>query len=113
MHIEYTLAAGSLETLLVLYNPSSDLTIERSSSHVIDGATDKIEYVDTDSDGFLKFKLTKNYDTTQVFNLRFGLQYYMADQGGDDYPDSDNCPSGAYIFKPAENNQNSLQYSQF
>lgn len=33
----------------------------------------------------------------------FQIRYYQADEGGDDYPNTDNVPSGAYIFKPAKN----------
>ena len=38
------------------------------------------------------------------------LRYYEADTGNDSYPDTDNVPSGAYIFKPAKDKQHSLPY---
>ena len=48
-------------------------------------------------------------DGTQRY-MAFQLRYYQADIGGDDYPDTDNVPSGAYIFKPAKDKQYSLPY---
>jgi len=42
--------------------------------------------------------------------MAFQLRYYQADDGNDNYTDTDNVPSGAYIFKPAKNMQYSLPY---
>ena len=38
------------------------------------------------------------------------LRYYQSDEGGDNYPDTDNVPSGAYIFKPAKDIQYSMPF---
>jgi hypothetical protein len=38
------------------------------------------------------------------------MRYYESNAGHDGYPGSDNVPSGAYIFKPAKDKQNSLPY---
>jgi len=42
--------------------------------------------------------------------LFFDIRYYNADQGGDDYQDTDNCASGAYIFKPNKGDQEAHRY---
>jgi hypothetical protein len=34
----------------------------------------------------------------------------MSDEGGDNYTDTDNVPSGAYIFKPSKDNPSSVPY---
>ena len=38
------------------------------------------------------------------------MRYYLSDIGGGTLP-GDNCPSGAYIFKPAQNQMTSLRYA--
>jgi hypothetical protein len=48
-------------------------------------------------------------DGTQRY-MAFQLRYYQSDIGGDNYPETDNVPSGAYIFKPAKDKQYSLPY---
>lgn len=42
----------------------------------------------------------------------FDLRYYKSNTGGDGYDGTDNCPSGAYIFKPAKDSMDSLRYAQ-
>ena len=40
------------------------------------------------------------------------MRWYEPSVGDEAYPDSDNVASGAYIFKPAEDNQQSAPYSK-
>jgi hypothetical protein len=40
--------------------------------------------------------------TQKTYTIGFDLRAYLSDQGGDDFGSGDNCPSGAYIFKPSE-----------
>lgn len=59
-------------------------------------------YIGLSDDYGVTFDLQKY---NKHYTLAFDIRYYNADQGGDNYPDSDNCASGAYIFKPAKNDQ--------
>ena len=52
-----------------------------------------------DVSGF-KFTYTDAEKKATDFTINVGM--YHADQGEDDYPDSDNCAEGAYLFKPSE-----------
>lgn len=47
-----------------------------------------------------------------TYKFAFDLRYYEADLGGDKFDGSDNCPSGAYIFKPAKDKQSSIRYAK-
>ena len=67
----------------------------------------KFEYQTETSRGSL-FKVFDD-DGTQRY-MAFQLRYYKSDDGNDNYNDTDNVPSGAYIFKPAKNMQYSLPY---
>lgn len=55
--------------------------------------------------------LFKVYDGAIERYMAFQLRYYQADEGGDNYPNTDNVASGAYIFKPAKGKQYSMPYS--
>lgn len=46
-------------------------------------------------------------------NMKFSLQYYNPATGDDDFKDSDNVASGAYIFKPKEGDMEKKMYSTF
>jgi hypothetical protein len=58
-----------------------------------------------------KFKIQKK-DTGESFYVGFDLRYYLSDLGGDNYPNSDNSPSGTYLFKPDKNHPDSMTYSK-
>ena len=45
--------------------------------------------------------------------MKFSLQYYNPATGDDDFKDSDNVASGAYIFKPKEGDMDKKMYSTF
>lgn len=45
--------------------------------------------------------------------MKFSLQYYNPATGDDDFKDSDNVASGAYIFKPKEGDMEKKMYSTF
>lgn len=64
--------------------------------------------------GAVNLQVSKIYpDNNTHYNVSFELMYYKADQGGDDYSGSDNCPSGAYIFKPCNDTQYALPYTNY
>ena len=67
----------------------------------------KFEYQTETSRGSL-FKVFDD-DGTQRY-MAFQVRYYVSDDGNDNYPNTDNVPSGAYIFKPAKGMQYSLPY---
>lgn len=46
-------------------------------------------------------------------DMKFALQYYNPATGDDDYKDSDNVASGAYIFKPKEGDMDKKMYSTY
>lgn len=46
----------------------------------------------------------------ETYTIGFDIRYYKSDEGNDHYPDTDNVPSGAYIFKPAKDAQESFRY---
>lgn len=52
---------------------------------------------------------------TSSYDLDFQLKYYnpATPETETNEDDGDNCPSGAYIFKPAMDDQKSHTYSQF
>ena len=45
--------------------------------------------------------------------LEFSLKYYNPANGTDNYKNTDNVASGAYIFKPMQNDTKKKEYSQF
>ena len=51
--------------------------------------------------------------TQQAEGLDFTLQWYNPSTGNDKYPDSDNNPSGAYLFKPSRADPEKKTYSKF
>lgn len=55
------------------------------------------------------FSLVDPIDNIERY-FAFQLRYYRSDVGGDDYNNTDNVASGAYIFKPAKDQQYSLPY---
>lgn len=67
----------------------------------------KFDYQTETSRGSL-FKVYDD-DGTQRY-MAFQLRYYQSDDGSDNYNDTDNVPSGAYIFKPNKTMQYSLPY---
>lgn len=62
-----------------------------------------------DENGVL-FKLVKKDDAETTVDFYFDLRVYHASEGDEEY-EGDNCPSGAYIFKPAADSQESHVYS--
>lgn len=46
-------------------------------------------------------------------DMKFALQYYNPATGDDGYSGSDNCASGAYIFKPKEGDMDKKMYSTY
>ena len=46
-------------------------------------------------------------------DIAFSLQYYNPSTGNDGYADSDNVPSGAYIFKPKRGDMDKKPYCSF
>ena len=53
--------------------------------------------------------LSSNFSDT----LEFSLKYYNPANGTDNYNNTDNCASGAYIFKPMQNDTKTRDYSKF
>lgn len=58
-------------------------------------------------------KINNPNDLEEAYYMAFNFKQYISDQGNDHYPNSDNVPSGAYIFKPDKANPNSVGFSQF
>lgn len=71
-------------------------------------AMNKFLYLTENARGSL-FQINSPEDGTSRY-VTFQIRYYQADEGGDNYTDTDNVPSGAYIFKPAKDMQFSLPY---
>ena len=71
-----------------------------------------LEYVAQDELDRALFKFT-DATTGTSHDLAFSLKYYNPAVGSDNYADSDNCPSGAYIFKPKEGDSDKKAYSTF
>lgn len=59
-----------------------------------------------------KFSIT-DIENDITSNMKFSLQYYNPATGDDDFKDSDNVASGAYIFKPKEGDMDKKMYSTF
>mmetsp|Transcript_19628 Transcript_19628/g.14343 ORF Transcript_19628/g.14343 Transcript_19628/m.14343 type:complete len:106 (+) Transcript_19628:1099-1416(+) len=104
MHMEVSMEGDSLTYLAIAYDSGSNLKISSSvSDKIIQNAYESIEFVEFGSENGATFKVTKKDSEGTVLNLGFDIRFYYANQGGDNYDDSDNCPSGAYIFKPSKN----------
>jgi hypothetical protein len=72
------------------------------------GGIKKFEYLTENTRGSL-FKVYGD-DGSERYTS-FQLRYYQSNTGGDNYPDTDNVASGAYIFKPAKDKQYSMPYT--
>jgi hypothetical protein len=111
LHIEANLGPEEVRVFTIKYNKEADLMAKKSKELEIRSRVETISFTDETKDEGLLFILKK--EDKEEFLFTFDLRYYQADQGGDNYTDSDNCPSGAYIFKPAKDQQSSLPYSAF
>ena len=69
----------------------------------------ELGYTFTDDDGVAFFDY-KSQDGSN-YKLGFSLMRYHPSDGKDDYPSSDNDPSGAYIFKPIRSDTTKHPYS--
>lgn len=99
MFIENRVDFKSLSWLKVMYDPNAPIN---------PGQMTRFSYQTENTRGSL-FAVNCPEDGVERY-FAFQIRYYQSDEGGDDYPDTDNVPSGAYIFKPAKNAQYSLPY---
>ena len=99
MFIQSKVDAKSLSWLLITYDPSAP---------VLPGTMNRFTYQTENTRGSLFSVNCPEDGAERYFALQ--IRYYQSDEGGDDYVDTDNVPSGAYIFKPAKNAQYSLPY---
>ena len=110
-HIQFPIAAGSVGVIKIQYD--SNVNIRRNpngGASFIQGLNENLTYVGLDQVNGFVFNLTKSV-SGKVHQIAFDLRSYFSDQGGDDFPEGDNCPSGAYIFKPAKEAQDSVRYA--
>ena len=93
-----TLPKNSITLVYVVYNPKVDKTVPASSTvdKEVSSGAGTIKYL-KDRAGIT---IEKSVGSGKTYMSTFNLEYYKADQGGDTYEDTDNVPSGAYVFKP-------------
>lgn len=77
-----------------------------------------LEFIDTGA-APLKFRFKKSFiskkdNSSQTLDQTFGVNvgFYAASNGSDNYEDGCNSPGGAYLFKPARDQEYQFQYAQ-
>jgi hypothetical protein len=100
----------STKRIEVNYNSKVDLSIPETTEGVLKIANqnETYTYLGTDADHGVAFQVDK-YGSK--YAVAFDVRHYNGDGGGDAYNDTDNCPSGAYIFKAAKGDQLSHRYA--
>jgi hypothetical protein len=93
LHVENMIFPNTFSVLMVQYDPTRIY---------VPGSLEKIKYVKQLSDGAVL-----NFVDNDLL-MAFNFEYYSPDLGDSGYPNSDNVPSGAYIFKPAKGKQASI-----
>lgn len=99
LFVENKVDAKSLSWLQVSYDPFAPVSAP---------AMNKFKYETENSRGSL-FSINSQEDNSSRY-MALQLRYYRSDEGGDNYANTDNVPSGAYIFKPAKDQQYSLPF---
>ena len=94
MFIESKVDPKSLGWLLIQWDPFAPVSPP---------SMNRFTYLTENTRGSL-FNVTSPDDGISRY-MAFQLRYYQSDEGGDNYNDTDNVPSGAYIFKPAKDMQ--------
>jgi hypothetical protein len=112
MHVSLTVEAGHFAYLMVTYDNTVDLTVKASPTNTptqIKSNYESITFVQNSTEDGPVFAIDKFLGTT--YNVSFDLRYYVPDNGTDGYSNTDNCASGAYIFKPTAGTNSSLRFS--
>ena len=100
MYIENKIEYKSLSWLQIKYDPF--VTPSTPSMN-------RFQYLTENPNKGSLFNVTNPDDGTSHY-VAFQIRYYESDIGDDNYTDTDNVPSGAYIFKPKKDMQFSLPY---
>ena len=94
-----------------LYKSGPLPTPDQSKTHVISSQQTTLGFTGASSDGVALFDY-KGQDGV-AHKLGFSLKLYHPANGTDTYAHSDNDASGAYIFKPMENDTKKYPYSTY
>ena len=86
-------------------SPNEDFEIENENLH--------LKYVKHDEARNRAIFRLKNLKTGITQHMGFSLMYYNPATGDDGYSSTDNCPSGAYIFKPKASDSEKKVYSKY
>ena len=84
---------------------------EKNLNHAISHEFAELAYEFTDDDGKAFFKYRSKDGAKH--KVGFSLMKYKPSDGTDDYPNTKNHPSGAYVFKPMRSDTSKHPYSAY
>lgn len=111
LHVKVRTISGQITILQLKFDPTSDLALKPDAGniHKINGFQETFIYKKFDDKYGALFDVIKT-QSSKTYQIAFDVRSYMSDQGGNNMS-GDNCPSGAYIFKPAKDKQDSIRYA--